>query len=375
MYWPFMNSCNPLLFMLSRYYSYLQFENALKTILETLGQKSLLDIEVGKSVNGRSVYGIKLGTGKIKVLAWSQMHGNESSTTRALFKLLKSDDLKHLLDNITLYIIPILNPDGSENWTRVNANNVDLNRDAIDLTQPESQILRSVFEDFAPDYCLNLHGQRTIYGSLDAAQPAQISFLAPAGDLKKTISEARLKSMLVINSIHDQLKNDVNGMIGRYNDDFNINCVGDYMVSKDVPTVLFEAGHSGDDYSRDQVTSLMYKSLKIALQTIQDVTLIDDSSVVDAYTSIPHMSKGYVDVLIKNYKSVSGLQTLSVQYHEQLNEGVLYFVPILIGINRVDVLNGHRVIDLNDFPHYNDDLIIEGNLEIRSKSLDIEIFY
>ncbi|MEO9953103.1 DUF2817 domain-containing protein [Nonlabens sp.] len=361
--------------MLSRYYSCLQFEDALKTILDALGQKSLLDIEIGKSVNGRSVYGIKLGAGKTKVLVWSQMHGNESSTTRALFKLLKSDDFPQLLENISLYIIPILNPDGSEKWTRVNANNVDLNRDAIDLTQPESQILRSVFDDFAPDYCLNLHGQRTIFGSLDGEQPAQISFLAPAGDLEKTISQARLRSMQIINAIQGQLKNKVDGIIGRYSDDFNINCVGDYMTSKQVPTVLFEAGHSGDDYSRDQVTDLMYESLKIAFKTIQDSAVINESNVVDVYNSIPHMSKAYVDVLVKNYRSVSGLQTLSVQYHEQVKDGVLYFVPILIGINREDVLNGHRVIDLNDFSDFKDDLIIEGNLEIRSKSLDIGIFY
>lgn len=361
--------------MLSRYFSYQQFEDALKAILKTMGQKSLSDIEIGKSVKDRSIYGIKLGTGKIKILIWSQMHGNESSTTRALFKFIKSDDLDSLLSNITLYIIPVLNPDGTENWTRLNANNVDLNRDAIDLTQPESRILRSVFDHFNPDYCLNLHGQRSIFGSLDGDQPAQISFLAPAGDLEKTISQARLKSMQVINAIHGQLKNKVNGVIGRYSDDFNINCVGDYMTSKHVPTVLFEAGHSGDDYSRDRVTDLMYESLKIAMNTIKKGAVIDKYDILDVYNSIPRMNKSYVDILIKNYQSISGLKTLGVQYHEQVKEGVLYFVPVLIGINREDVLYGHREIDLNDFPDYNNDLILEENLEIRSKSLDIGIFY
>ena len=360
--------------MLSRYYSYLQFKDALQAVLGTIGYKSLSDIEIGKSFHGRSIYGFKLGTGKIKILAWSQMHGNESTTTRALFKLLRNDNLIDILEDITLYIIPILNPDGAENWTRVNGNNVDLNRDAVDLTQPESRILRSVFEDFTPDYCLNLHGQRTIYGSINGAQPAQISFLAPAGDQEKSITQARLKSMQVINVIHGQLKNDVNGIIGRYSDDFNRNCVGDYMVSNNVPTVLFEAGHAGDDYSRDQVTDLMYRSLEVALGAIRSNNIADAPTVIQNYKSIPHMSKAYVDVLIKNHRSISGLQTLMIQYHEQIKDGVLYFVPILIGINREEVLNGHKVIDLANYPDYNDDLIIEENLEIHSKSLDIEIF-
>jgi len=40
---------------------------------------------IGKSVLGKSIYKYQIGTGKIKVLMWSQMHGNESTTTKALF--------------------------------------------------------------------------------------------------------------------------------------------------------------------------------------------------------------------------------------------------------------------------------------------------
>ena len=50
----------------------------------------------------------------------------------------------HILKACTLYIIPILNPDGAKAYTRLNANEVDLNRDAQDLSQPESKVLRAV---------------------------------------------------------------------------------------------------------------------------------------------------------------------------------------------------------------------------------------
>src|SRR4051812_22224306 len=40
---------------------------------------------IGNSVLGKPVCGYKKGTGDIRILMWSQMHGNESTTTKALF--------------------------------------------------------------------------------------------------------------------------------------------------------------------------------------------------------------------------------------------------------------------------------------------------
>ncbi|MGA0942670.1 MAG: M14 family zinc carboxypeptidase, partial [Flavobacteriaceae bacterium] len=41
--------------------------------------------KIGHSVEGRPIYALRLGKGPVKLLAWSQMHGNESTTTRGLF--------------------------------------------------------------------------------------------------------------------------------------------------------------------------------------------------------------------------------------------------------------------------------------------------
>ena len=68
-----------------------------------------------------------MGTGSTKVLMWSQMHGNESTTTKSLLDLLRFLNTNpDWLDNLQLSIIPILNPDGAKAYTRVNANQVDL---------------------------------------------------------------------------------------------------------------------------------------------------------------------------------------------------------------------------------------------------------
>jgi murein tripeptide amidase MpaA len=54
----------------------------------------------------------------------------------------------------------MLNPDGADMYTRLNANEVDLNRDSQNLTQPESKVLREIFDLFQPHYCFNLHDQQ-----------------------------------------------------------------------------------------------------------------------------------------------------------------------------------------------------------------------
>src|SRR6478736_2300750 len=129
----------------------------IKPLLDRLNTNGRIQV-IGQSVLGESIYSFKTGTGKTKILFWSQMHGDESTTTKALFdlfNLLESDsDLsRHLLSQFTFYFIPMLNPDGARLYTRENANKVDLNRDSVELTQPESQLLRSIYEQFQPDFC------------------------------------------------------------------------------------------------------------------------------------------------------------------------------------------------------------------------------
>ena len=40
---------------------------------------------IGKSVQKRPIYQLKIGSGSKNILLWSQMHGNETTTTKALF--------------------------------------------------------------------------------------------------------------------------------------------------------------------------------------------------------------------------------------------------------------------------------------------------
>ena len=45
-------------------------------------------LQLGKSVQDRPIFAVEIGSGKERILGWSQMHGNESTTTKAVIDLL-----------------------------------------------------------------------------------------------------------------------------------------------------------------------------------------------------------------------------------------------------------------------------------------------
>ena len=311
--------------------------------------KTLVSI-VGYSVEKRPIYSLKFGTGPIKILLWSQMHGNESTTTKALFDCFNlfetnNEIPNYILESCTLVVIPILSPDGAEAYTRINANAVDLNRDAQDLSQPESKVLREVYESFKPNFCFNLHGQRTIFGAGSLGKVASLSFLSPSQDKNRSITSNRKVAMAIISQINKFLQAEIPDRIGRYDDGFNLNCVGDTFQNFGVPTLLYEAGHCPNDYSREEVRRLIYVSIIKALLVICDGVNIADYK---GYFEIPENSKCFYDVIIRNAKILetdSKSTDIAIQYKEVLKAGKVDFIPVVEVISELDKFYGHKEID------------------------------
>jgi hypothetical protein len=331
---------------------------------------------LGSSVENRSIYGLELGHGSYKIMAWSQMHGNESTTTRALIQLLSYDNLDEILKDTRLYIIPVLNPDGATHWTRNNACGIDLNRDATNNSQPEMNILRDIIEFYEPDLALNLHDQRSIYGTATSPMAAPLSFLAPAADPDRLITPARLKAMSVINTIVDVVNEQVPGQIGRYSDTFNADCIGDYCQSQGIPTILFEAGHSDHDYNRDKMVGIISEALRAVFAAAPKDQVMDESAIVSDYDSIPNVVSNYCDILIRNYPEPDSgrLVNLSIMFHEQVEDEQLFFVPMLYGINVDHIHYAHKTIDCSTNDEFKDDLIISDAMQVSSASLGIGVF-
>lgn len=302
----------------------------------------------GKSVLDEPIKTVTLGRGPKKVLMWSQMHGNESTTTKAVLDLINFLSVPSILSegiksNCTIKIIPILNPDGAAAYTRTNANEIDLNRDAQKLNEPESGILRKVYNDFKPDYCFNLHDQRTIFNVGDTNKPATVSFLAPAHDTQRTVSETRAISMQLIVAMNKVLQQLIPGQIGRYDDAFNNNCVGDTFQVLRTPTILFEAGHFPDDYTREKTREYIFYALITAMDNIAN-DRISDYTVAD-YFKIPENGKLFFDILIKNAqklgKGYPNGTTIGILYREILENGTVVLKPKIEKTGTLDSYYGH----------------------------------
>ena len=121
----------------------------------------------------------------------------------------------------------MLNPDGAEYYTRVNAHAIDLNRDAVDIKAKESRLLRTVLEEFSPDFCFNLHDQRTIFGVEGTKNPATISFLAPSEEETRKLTLGRKETMNVIVAMNSLLQAIIPNQYRRYTDDFYPTATGD----------------------------------------------------------------------------------------------------------------------------------------------------
>ena len=305
--------------------------------------------KIGSSVEKKSIYSYSFGIGKKKILVWSQMHGNESTTTKALFdffnRLHYNDEVvSRLLSECTFCVIPILNPDGAEKYTRVNANNVDLNRDAQQLSQPESKVLLSIYKSFKPDYCFNLHGQRTIFSAGFSANSSILSFLSPAQDEQRSVTHTRKVAMEVVVAINNALKDVLLDQVSRYDDGFNINCVGDSFQSMNTPTILFEAGHFPGDYKREKTRMFVYEALMTSFMCIANGDIQGEN--YQSYFDLPENQKLFFDIIIRNVARSEGeLVDVAIQYEEVLIDEKLLFVPKVAKVGSLEEYFGHKEID------------------------------
>ena len=101
------------------------------------------------------------GTGeKLKVLIFAQQHGNEPSGKEAAIALARdiaTGAFSDILGHVDFYLIPQVNPDGSEARQRTNADGKDLNRDHIALFTPEVLAVHQAFQGIMPEVVLDVH--------------------------------------------------------------------------------------------------------------------------------------------------------------------------------------------------------------------------
>ncbi|MXS72922.1 peptidase M14 [Flavobacteriaceae bacterium W22] len=308
--------------------------------------------EIGRSFLDQPVYQFSIGSGEITVLAWSQMHGNESNATHAMLDLLETLKKepaiqKELFEKIKLDFVFMLNPDGSEKWTRLNASDIDLNRDFHNEASVEIKILKKIAASKKYDYALNLHEQRTIF-TTDGLNPATLSFLAPAENEERTVTENRKQCMAVIAEVYLKLKKLIPNSIGRYSDEFYPASTGDNFIKSGMPTILFEGGHFIDDYTRKETRKYYTIALYYALDAM--CKLRSGTEGWEIYNDIPENKETHYDVIYRNVKLNTDhecILDIAVQYREIFENGKeeISFIPFVMEAGDVKGRKGWVEID------------------------------
>jgi protein MpaA len=132
-------------------------------------------LTLGKTVRGRDITAIVYGSGEKRVLIFGGIHGDEQNTTVLARALAVNINSETLPPNLTVVVVPDVNPDGLMLKTRVNANGVDINRNfpsktwraeyveqrhnpgAKPSSEPETRAVLGLLERYPPHLVVTLH--------------------------------------------------------------------------------------------------------------------------------------------------------------------------------------------------------------------------
>lgn len=326
---------------------------------------------ITQSSENRDIYQVKIGNGKTKILLWSQMHGDEPTATMAIFDIFRFfqaqndgfDDLrKQILNNCTLYFVPMLNPDGAERYQRRTAMEIDMNRDALRLQTPEGKTLKQLQNTLKPEFAFNLHDQniRTSVGK--TAKQATISFLAAAYNEQREWNPVRKRAMQVICHMNKGLQTLIPGHIAKYSDEHEPRAFGDNIQKWGSSLILIESGGYKDDSEKQFIRKLNFVAILSAFQCIANTQY--QKYGLKQYNAIPNNDNVLFNILIRNAIIIengkSTIKDIGINFTEKnIGNATTYIteshiedlgdLSIFWGIKEIDA-NGMTVRMMKDYP-------------------------
>lgn len=231
----------------------------------------------GTSFEGRPIMALQWGRGPKKVMMWSQMHGDEPTATMAMIDLLtwltSSNEMSYLIDplydSLSILFIPCLNPDGAVRYQRRNAQNIDINRDALELATPEARILVDLFHSFAPNFAFNLHDQSPYYTHEEFGTEIHFSFQVPPINKEDIQTASSIEARQLTGAIiHDMIPLVDYKHFARYPVRYASNAFGEYFQEKGTSTILIESGYDFNDPEKQVLRKHHWVMLIKALERI-----------------------------------------------------------------------------------------------------------
>ncbi len=315
----------------------------------------------GESYLGRDINLITTGKGKKKIFMWSQMHGDESTATMALFDIFNflsgadgfDSARQKIFNNASLYFLPMVNPDGAEQFRRGNHLDIDINRDAIRMQSPEGRILRNTFDMIKADFGFNLHDQNTRYTVGDSHKTAAISFLAPLFDQKGTINVTRGNAIKIISSLTRIMNKYISGHISKYEEDYEPRSFGDTFQGLGTSTILIESGGWKEDKEKQFIRKLNFILLLSAINIIIDNDY--DNETYELYNNLSFNKESLYDLIlrnlrIKNENKVS-LIDIGINNNEDFDEnsGKAKIISCIENIGDLTNFYGNAEFDLSGY--------------------------
>ena len=280
----------------------------LQKYLDSLKKIGVKVEEVGRSYQNREIYQAEFGKGPLKVFMWSQMHGDEPTATSALidvFTFLQNNRqvpwVKKIDETMTFRAVPMLNPDGAELYQRRSVQDIDINRDALDLKIPEAQLLKKLRDDWSPSIGFNLHDQNALTTAGNTNKQAAISLLVVYGDAAKTTSDGLERNRRICSLIVQALQNYIPGQIARYEDGFTPTAFGDNFSAWGTPVILVETGGL---HGKDQMflVKMNFIAFMTALNSLADQS--EKNANTAAYDLLPHNTSGRIYTYIFRNASI-----------------------------------------------------------------------
>jgi hypothetical protein len=268
---------------------------------QDLFEKSVL----GTSAEGREIALYSIGNGSTKAMFWSQMHGDEPTATMALIDIFsffaknpEHSVTKTIREKLRLLVIPMLNPDGAERFTRRTAQMIDMNRDALILATPEAKILKNTRDTYQPEYGFNLHDQEPRYTVGTTQKITAVALLAPAPDESGGDNPVRLRAKRVASILAQVLNLFIPDNLAKWDDTFYPNAFGENIQKWGTSTVLIESGGWRGDPNKYFIRKLNCIGLLVMLYAIA----VGECSNADVavYEQIPFNMKLGCDYIIRN---------------------------------------------------------------------------
>ncbi len=329
-------------------------------LINKLKNNNKFDVSLaGSSFLGNEIFLIKTGSGKNKIFLWSQMHGDESTATMAIFDMinfLQSNDefdtfRNNLLEKNTIFFLPMVNPDGTEFYQRRNFAEIDINRDFLRQESPETKVLCNIYNMLKPDFGFNLHDQSERYSVGNSCKQAAISFLAPPVDELKTITPNREKAMQLIAALNSAIQDIIPGHIAKYSDEFEPRAFGDNFQKSGMSTILLESGGWKGDNQKQFLRKINFVLLMTAFESITT----DDYKNFDVsdYDMIPENGKMIMDLVLRNLvlNSEAGKIKIDigVNREELTKNGEVFYKSLIEDMGDLSIYYGLEDYDMNGF--------------------------